>query len=227
MMKTIRRWTSSIVSSFDWMISQVENHDAVVNSALKEIQESGARAKVQLTRVGQDGEKIRKRLVDMRESAELWKGRALKSAKLDEKRALECLKRKKRLEVAIAELEGQERTHAKLERQLAEDLILIDEKILGLKQQRNILRTRQSRAEAFRALQGQDSHMISELDDIFDRWETKVTQYELQGNLISSEDDDFENEFASEEEESELRNQLKDLINDDPVREKELPNATD
>ncbi len=211
-MKTIRRWTSALTSSFEWMISQVENHEALVTSSMKDVQEAGARAQVQLKRMRLDGQQMRKRLADLREQVELWCSRAKASADVDEKRALECIKRKKRIEREIGEIEEQERDHTKLEKQLTQDLVVIDDRLTRLRQQRNALRTRQSRAEALRSLQNDDGLVISEIDEIFDRWETKITEYEVQASCRLDEKDDLEAQFTSAEEESALKEELKTLL---------------
>lgn len=211
-MNTFRRIASSITASFEWVANQVENHEALVNSALKEVQEASAKARVQLQKVQADGKGMRKKLIELREAEEQWKERALKAAKLDEKRALECVKRRKRVQADIGTLEEQEREHAKLEKQLGEDLVKVEDRFQQLKKQRNLLRTRQSRAEAMGALHIEDSCLISEIDDIFERWETKVTEYELQGNCTVGDRDLLDEEFQSEEEESELKESLAALI---------------
>jgi len=212
MMKTLRRLTTTIVSSFDWMISQVENHDALVDAAIREVQQAGARATVQLKKVRQDGLNMRKRLQDLREAQELWSSRALQTAGVDEKRAIECLRRKKRTELEIASLEEEERQHAKIEKQLGIDLRLVEEKLETLKSQRNLLRTRQSRAEALRAAQGQDSSLIGEIDGILERWESKVGEYEAMTERSRDREDDFTHEFVTAEEESALKEELARLI---------------
>lgn len=43
-MNVFKRWTTSIASSFDYVINQVENHDALVTAAIREMQSSGAKA---------------------------------------------------------------------------------------------------------------------------------------------------------------------------------------
>ena len=211
-MNTLKRWTTSVLSSVDWMITQVENHEALVNSAIDEVQRSGARARVQLNRVTQDGRKMRARLEELREKELVWKDRAVKSAALDEARALECMKRSRRTQKEIESLEEQVKEHARIERQLTTDLGSIDQRLGQLKTQRNLLKTRQSRAEALRAFQAEDSHIISEIGDIFERWEVKVGEYELQGDCALRGGDDFEGEFVSQEEEEELRESLKKLL---------------
>ena len=155
---------------------------------------------------------MRRRLQELREAQELWSSRAVQTAGVDEKRALECLRRKKRTEQEIAALEEEERQHARLEKQLGLDLKLVEEKLETLKAQRNLLRTRQSRAEALRAAQGQDSGLIGEIDTILERWESKVAEYEILTECGRSREDEFENEFASAEEEGALKEELAQLL---------------
>jgi hypothetical protein len=70
------------------------------------------------------------------------------------------------------------------------------------------MRTRQSRAEALAGLRKDDSTVISEIENIFERWETKVAEYELQSEVGGEALDDLEDEFISQEEELELKKTL-------------------
>jgi len=209
MMKTVRRWAASIVASFDSVISQVENHDALVQSAIREVQEAAARAKVQLGRVRHDGQLMRRRIIELREQEELWQSRAKESA--EESKALECLKRRKRILTQMTALEEREREHATVERQLIADLGCVEERLRNLKEQRNLMRTRQSRAEALSAASGADSVALGEIDEIFERWETKVSEYEIRGSCDVRTSDALEEEFLTSEEESDLRAELASL----------------
>ena len=212
-MKKLKRWTAGVIASFDSVISQIENHESLVTSAIQEMQQAGGRARVQLKRVIEDGKKMRRRITELEEAQDLWKERARKSAKLDEERAMECLRRLKRVQAELKSLEEQELEHTKLEKQLTADLATVDQRLTKLKQQRNIMRTRQSRAEALRAASGEDSSLISEIDDIFERWEVKVSEYEI-GSSVRLADgfDDFEETYRSAEEEAELREELQELV---------------
>ncbi|RIL07850.1 MAG: hypothetical protein DCC75_09700 [Proteobacteria bacterium] len=212
MMKTLRRWSTSIVASIDAMVCQVQNHEALVNAAIKEVHETAARAKVQIARVRADGAQMRKRLSEMRQEYEIWQERAVKVAGADQAKALECLRRKKRLAKQISSLEVEERGHSKHEKQLADDLVRIEERLNQLRHQRNMLRSRQTRAEALSALQGNDAVVLSEIDEILDRWEIKVTQYEMQGDCNSSSVDALASDFAGEEEDTALQLELNQLM---------------
>ena len=50
-MSLIRRLSASITSSVDRAVSKVENHDAIINAALRDTQQAAARSRVRLERV--------------------------------------------------------------------------------------------------------------------------------------------------------------------------------
>ena len=93
-MARFKRWTHGFVASIDNMIVQVENHEALAASALRELERGVARSKVQLLRVERDGRAISQALQEEREAVERWRDRAKREP--EEARALECLKRHKR-----------------------------------------------------------------------------------------------------------------------------------
>ncbi len=212
MMKAIRRITTGLFANFDWAVTQIENHEALVNAAMREIQHAASKAKVQLTRVRQDGERMRQRLQAQREVEALWADRALRCGAIDQAKALECLRRRKRAQAEIAELEAQLGSHGRLEEDLTRDLETIEKRMEDLRRKRNGLRTRESTAEALAAFQSHDAGLIAELDDVFDRWEIKVGSYECLGSVRPSNDHKLDEEFASAEEEEALKAELNALL---------------
>lgn len=213
-MNKVKRIAASISSSFDWLIGQVENHEALVDAAIADVNHSGAKAKAQLSRVVADGKSMRKRLVELKDAEEQWRERAKKAAAEDEAKALECVRRLKKVQNEAAQLEEQEREHAKMEKQLRVDLSGIEERLGQLKRQRNLMRTRQTRAEALKSLRSGDSELITEIDDIFERWESKVNEYESLACCNGESVDPLEEEFVHEEEAKDLRAALSDLLNE-------------
>jgi len=211
-MKVLKRIRVGVMSSLDRVARQVENHEAMVNLAMQEVSEAGARAKVQLGRVKKDGQSMKVRIAELKKMAAVWKERALEVARDDEQRAIECLKRNKRAEEERAALEEQAREHEKIEKQLGKDLVVIEQKLRQIKEQKNLLRTRESRAEALQVVESCDSSFVNSVEDIFDRWDTKVTEYELRGSGINTGKDDFEEEFVTAEEEQELKDELSFLL---------------
>lgn len=210
-MNIIKRWTAGVTSRVDWMVSQVENQEALVNSALRDARQSAARAKVQLGRVQQDGKQLRQRIQNEELAVTTWRDRAIQTGKNDEKKAIECLRRSKHSEQLAEQLKQRLAEHDQVERQLGKDVRNMEEQLQALSEKRNLMRTRQSRAEAVKTIQGNADMVSTDLDDIFERWETRVTEKELAG-ACSLQVDSLEEDFVSQEEEGALLDELKDLI---------------
>jgi phage shock protein A len=204
-----KRWTSGFVASIDSVIAQVENHEAQVASALRELEQGILRSKVQLGRVERDGVALRRTLGEERESTVRWRERAQREA--DEKRALECLRRAKRAEARSIELEKQRGDHERVQTQLTADIRTLEERLVELRQQRNTMRTRQSRAEALSVAQGMGDLREGEIGQIFERWESRVAESEISSGCDRSSVDTFDAEFTDAEEEAALKAELRAL----------------
>lgn len=212
-MNSLRRLTASIISSFEGVVGQLENHEALVTTAIREAEQAAGRAKAQLSRVQKDGIAMRKRVEELQEQAALWEDRAKRIAAQDEVKALECVRRRQRYLSQATTIEEQAIGHVKLERQLNADLSMVQDKLNALRQQRNIMRTRESRAEALRVVQSVESSTIGEIDDIFDRWEARISACESHvDSSVSLGGDDLSAEFSSKEQEEELRAILQSFV---------------
>lgn len=205
-MRALRRLTTTIIASFEGVVGQIQNHDAVVGAAIREAEQVTLRAKRELARIQRDGAMTRNRVEGLREQAMQWEERAAKCKALDEAKAIECVRRRQRCLVQAGRLESQALSQMKMERQLVDDLVNVEEKLLSLRQQRNIMRTRQARSEAQRLIDAADSSLLGEIDDIFDRWEARISSCnEEVGCIAEQEIDALAEDFASEEESAELR----------------------
>ena len=204
-----KRFTSGFLSSIDGFIAQVENHEALATSALRELEQGVGRSKVQLARVGRDGVTLRQSLAEEREASVRWRERAKRET--NETRALECLRRSKRSEARSLELEKQTADHDRIEAQLKRDVQTLEMRLVELRQQRNTMRTRQSRAEALVVVQGSGATNSSEIGDIFERWEERVAEREVMSGLVAVTTDTLEEELTSAEEVAELKLELEAL----------------
>lgn len=208
-MNYLKRWTVGLFSRIDGIVAQVENHEALVSEALRDLQGATARAKVQLRRVHEDGARLRSRLAEAREATATWRERARRSE--DEKQAIECLRRSKHAARAAEQLTERLAEHERVQGQLARDVEGLESRLRTLKDKRNVMRTRQSRAEALGVVRGTDVQLSTELEDVFDRWETRVTEAEFAGGVSVDGPDDFEEQFIDEEEAAALRAELEEL----------------
>jgi len=206
----LKRWTTGVMSRIDSFVAQVENHEALVNEALKDLQHATARAQVQLKRVREDGQRLQRQRAEQREQALCWRERAKRSVE-DDVRAIECLRREKLAQRSVDELEKRMQEHERTEQQLVADVRCLDERLAKLKEQRNLMRTRQSRAEALGVVQGNTVQLTGDIDEMFDRWEIRVAEAESAGSVSLSTEDSFESEYSSEEEQADLHTELEEM----------------
>lgn len=205
-MARFKRWTHGFVASIDNMIVQVENHEALATSTLRELEEGIARSRVQLMRVERDGRALKQALSEEQEAAARWRDRARREEQ--EARGLECLRRHKRSESRVVELTRNQAEHQRIELQLKRDVQTLERRLLELRQQRNTMRTRQSRAEAFSVAQGQGDVADGEIGQIFERWESRVAETEVRSGCLVASIDSFDEEFLDAEEAASLKLEL-------------------
>jgi phage shock protein A len=209
MMARFKRWTHGFVASIDSMIVQVENHEALATSALRDLEQGVARSKVQLMRVERDGRALSQALAEEREAAIRWRDRARREE--NEARGLECLRRHKRAEARVHELSHNQAEHERIEQALKRDVHTLERRLVELRQQRNTMRTRQSRAEAFSVVQGNGAVESGEIGQIFERWETRVAESEVASGCLVASADSFDDEFLDAEEAASLKLELRAL----------------
>lgn len=209
-MNRIKRWTSALVLRVDQMMAQVENHEALADSVIRDVRRAAARAKVQLGRVQADGEGMRRRLAELEQAESRWRERARECAESDEDRALECLRRSRRAAGSLPELARRLAEHLRTEKLLSADVAKVEQRLEQLQLQRNLMRTRQSRAEALSGARAAESVGAGELGEIFEHWDTRITELELDGG-VDTDVDSLELEYADAEERDELLAELAEL----------------
>jgi len=210
-MSLIRRISTSITSSVDRAVSKVENHDAVINSALRDTQQAAARSRVRLERVRKDGQSLKMRQETLIVAVSRWGERAKSVAAKDEAKALECLRRRKDCETQLHSLRDSIEKHDELESRIAEQVKKIEARIGEVAQQRNMMRSRQSVAEAMRTINNIEGVSYGEVEDTFDRWEINLGETEIMMGAATT-TDPLDTAFLTEEDTAELRAELTDLL---------------
>jgi len=206
-MNRMKRWTMSMTSWVDRVLAQVENHEAAVSSAIGRVRQSTARARVQLKRVERDQQALRDTLLEEEEAIDAWRRRA-KSAE-DENVALECLRRHKASERRVLRLRQRLGEHERCHKELSDGIRVLNGRLCELTERKNLMRTRQSRAEAAHGM-ASTTGPIGDLEDVFERWETRVGEIEIASECAEP-IDAFEAELEAVEESAELRLELEAL----------------
>jgi len=210
-MSLIRRISATLTSSVDRAVSKVENHDAIVNAALRDTQQAAARSRVRLERVRKDGRALKTRHQSLKDAHTRWTTRATSIAATDEAKALECLRRRKDCEAQIRNLQESIEKHEELESRIEEQVKKIEARISEVSHQRNMMRSRQSVAEAMRTIHNIEGVSYGEVEETFDRWEINLGETEILMGASSSVDR-LDSEFLAEEDTEELRAELNLLL---------------
>lgn len=209
MMAHFKRWTSGLVTRVDSIVVQIENQEALVESALLDLGQRAARARAQLSRVHKDGETLRRRLTEADHEATLWRDRA--RTEPDQTRALECLRRAKRAAQRQAELAERAAEHDQAEQRLRRDVASIEQRLELVREQRNTMRTRQTRAEALALLRSVQGDGGYEVDQILERWDARILETEIVAGCAEDAYDPFMERFEREEEVADLIGELEAL----------------
>lgn len=209
MMAHFKRWTSGLVTRVDSIVVQIENQEALVDSAILDLGQRVARARAQLTRVHKDGETLRRRLTETEHESTLWRDRA--RTEPDQTRALECLRRAKRAAQRHAELKQRSAEHEQAEQRLRCDVSTIEQRLEVVREQRNTMRTRQTRAEALALLRNVQGDGGYEVDEVLERWDARILETEIVAGCAEDAYDPFTFQFERDEEVADLLGELATL----------------
>lgn len=201
----------SVTSWVDGALAQIENHEATVSSAIGRVRQSAARARVQLKRVERDQRELRETLSREEAAVDAWRRRAKEAE--DEEEALECLRRHKASERRVSHLRHRLEEHERTHKELSDGIASLNARLRELTERKNLMRTRQSRAEAAHGM-AYTSGPLGDLEDVFERWESRVGEIEIASECADP-IDAFEADFESTEEDAELLIELEELRRDE------------
>ncbi len=212
-MSLFTRITATVASTVDKAVTRVEDHNAIIDASIRQTRKAAASARVRLARVRKDGEALTKRREELVVAELNWTDRAIRSAE-DKEKAVECLARRKKCRSEIQRVEDSLNKHRDLEQNLAANLTKIEQRLREINEQRNMLRTRESVAEATRIIDNIQGADTSDIEQAFDRWEVRVGESEIFTESAST-FDDLETSFADEENRSELLLELEELVTEE------------
>ncbi len=206
-----------ISATVERAVSSIENHDAVVEAALKETRAAAAKARVRLSRVYKDGENLRKKLVDLAEKEKLWTERAKTIAATDEAKALQCVGRRNQCKEQLIQTRDMLARHDELEQNIGQSVKRIEERLEELTNQRNMMRSRHSTVDAMRVINKIEDSSSVGIEDTFDRWEMLITESEYSVGS-SHHSDSLDASFTQVENEDDLRADLALLLNETNIK---------
>jgi phage shock protein A len=210
-MSIFKRLSATVAANLDRVVGEIENNDAVIQANLTELRRKVAAAKVRLAHVHRQEARLNKQIQKRRNDEQLWGERAVETARTDEERALECVRRRQQCRLQAEKLEQGQQHYQLTAEKLARGVEEGEERLAEMGQKHTLMRARQSTAEALYAanLAGDDS--LNQMEDSFDRWEVKILQEEM---AVDSDEAlaPLDREFSNSENEQALREELAALI---------------
>lgn len=208
-MNNIKKIFISIKSQIDSIADDFENHEALAEAALSDLQQLATTTRQHGFRINKMVMLYKNQLSELEKEAVLWSERALKIRDQDEQKALQCVKRlrtvKKQIDLISKQLQEAETQEANIKT----DQNAIQEQLLQLKTKKEMLAARQNRSQMQKTLQGFNASSI-DVQGVFDRWEGTVVGDEY---MPSQEEDALLSSFEQEEDELELKLMLDELNN--------------
>ena len=212
-MNLFRRITGTITASVDKAVSQIENHDALIEANIKESQHGLAQLKVRLARTQKEIQRYEQSLEQLKSDKQKWVERAENLAARDKDKALACLKRSNSMEAREGQISEMIKAQKALECDISAQLEKMQARIEEIKMEHQRMRARSMNADIERVAGQIACDRENQLDEIFDRWDTKITQAEMQYADIEP-TDSLESEFVAQEEQAALEAQLAAMLSE-------------
>ena len=214
-MSLLKRFVTTVHSSVDRTLATIENHEAVVDAALKESRQAVTQARVRLGRLEKEAANQRNCVAELSSEIELWNERARSVAQQDREKALSCIQRRQQrereMEVATKQLVEQDRVIAKVRRSVDES----GERVLALQNQRDQMRSREAASRAGQIVQSLNGKVDNDVDAAIERWEVSVGAAEMLNDSLDvqyPETDELADAFSSVEQHQQLEAELDQLL---------------
>jgi phage shock protein A len=195
-----KSWATRLWSGLDRVIAEVEDHDALVTAALRELAEAKDRADAELAGVRVEGLSLRRRLA-ADESAQKDAEQAA-AREPDDAVAIEHLRSARRSRARAARLAGCLQEHATTEARLERRAAELADRLTTWRREHDLLKNRTARVLSPVPSEDGDS-----IDRLLDRWETILSRA---GTLDDAADDAFA-ALSRHEEDRALKIELEEL----------------
>ena len=209
-MNLIKRLTTTVSATLDSAVGQLENHDAIIETTIKETRKSVAKTKARINTLRQQQKTYETQLTEAHEQHALWTQRATNLAESDQDKALQCISRCNQCQSEIARLTQLIEQQKTLIHDVSTNLQKLQTKSDEMSQKHNLMRSRQAVADVNRAV-GKASCETS-VNDTFERWESIVMEHEMAVSDLCSRDP-LDVEFEQQENDADLLQQLQELKN--------------
>ncbi len=212
-MSILKRLSTTLISHIDRVVTEIENHDAVIQASLDEMSNKITKAKIALNQACRERDRLKTEIDKQRNNMHRWQVRAISCAKSDEPRALECLRRshKSRDQAVMLQKSLDIYTHS-IEK-MTGDIKSSAQRLTEMKQKLTLMRAKQATGKISAITCPPDGKAESTLEDTFNRWEMHINYDGIPLDCTDTNTvDELEHEFITQEQQNDLRNELAALL---------------
>jgi len=215
-MSLFKRLSATLVSRVDRVVGEIENHSAVAQASIIDMRKKVAEAKVRLSQVQREGDKLKQQIDEQNENVERWRQRAIECAQSDEAKALQCVQRSRQCQQQSDVWKQSHQQYIQTAEKLAQNIETSESRLYAMQQKVTLMQARQSSNAAMHMTTQHDEDKELFLNDTFERWEINLTAGEMALDNHKP-IDSLEHEFISKELEQNLRGELSMLIAEEKI----------
>lgn len=211
-MSILKRLSTTLISRIDRVVTEIENHDAVIQAALNEMNSKMAKAKIALNQACRERDRIKTELETQQSNVHRWQERAIICAKTDESKALECLRRSHKSRDRAAGLQKSLNEYARSIEKMTGNIQSSAQRLNEMKQRLTLMRAKQATNKTDATIHSTCGDAESIVEDTFNRWEMHLNHDDIPFDCAIDDVDELEHEFITQEQQNDLRNELTALL---------------
>lgn len=210
-MNKLKKLTTTITASFDSIINEFENQDAIIQAAISEIKESKAMLTAQMKKLENFNYRANEKVNQLRIEISKWEKRVLDSLQSKPEIAHNCSKKivliEKEIKLLLQEIEANKKSIARINQEKE----IVTAKLIEVQSKHRELLSKETQLKANNYVRGMNTS--ESLNTVIDRWEEKLIRYECyqDNEVIREGNDPLEEHFLDEELELKIQEKLNEL----------------
>lgn len=211
-MSILKRLSTTLISRIDRVVTEIENHDAVIQAALNEMNSKMAKAKIALNQACRERDRIKTELETQQSNVHRWQERAIICAKTDESKALECLRRSHKSRDRAAMLQKSLGEYTRSIEKMTGNIQSSAQRLNEMKQRLTLMRAKQATSKTDATAHSNCGDAENIVEDTFNRWEMHLNHDDIPLDCTTDDMDDLEHAFITQEQQNDLRSELTALL---------------
>jgi len=178
-MNSLKRLSATLVATIDKTVASMEDHEAVVASALKDSKKATARARFKLEKLKLRNQHLQARLAEAKAEHDKWQDRALSLKETNREDALRCLTARKRCAERIEALSKELSHREESARRMEASVNQLIQKTESLDARRSELSSRAATARATEIVNRIEEDSSLDVHETLDNWELSIVESEF------------------------------------------------